>query len=280
MHRLIEPPPGFADGGGRQHADGPGQHRRGVREDVAEDVAGDDHVEVARAADEMHGRRIDIEMRELHIGVIAPDLAHHLAPERHCLQHIGLVHGTDLAAAAARGAEGGVADAADLRFRVAHRVDAIARAGVVAMHAPRRAEVDVAGQLAQHHEVHALDHLAAQGGSAEQFREGVNGAEIGVEIERLAQPQQAVAAALLRRQEVALIGTCCAEQDGIGAACGGQRRLGQRIAGRDQPGIADQRFRHVQLRAIGRHGAQCLDRLGRHLGADAVARQYENARHV
>ena len=88
-------------------------------------------------------------------GYSLADARDDVAPELHRLEHVGLVDRAHLAPARARGAERDVRDALDLGLRVAHRVERLARAAGVGADAARLAEVDVAGQLAQDHEVEA-----------------------------------------------------------------------------------------------------------------------------
>ena len=57
------------EAGRGQHPQRPGQHRRLVAEDVAEEVLGDDHVEVGGARDELHRRVVDQQVVELDVGV-------------------------------------------------------------------------------------------------------------------------------------------------------------------------------------------------------------------
>ena len=55
---------------GGQHAQAPGQHGGLVREDVTEQVLGDDDVEVGRPPDEQHRARIDELVVEPDVGVV------------------------------------------------------------------------------------------------------------------------------------------------------------------------------------------------------------------
>ncbi len=65
----------------RQHAERAGEHRGFVGEDVAEHVLGDDHVEAARAGDELHRGVVDEHVVEGDVGVVGVDLGDDLAPE-------------------------------------------------------------------------------------------------------------------------------------------------------------------------------------------------------
>ncbi len=70
-----------AETGRRQHPQRAGEHRRLVAEDVAEEVLGDDHVEVGGTGDELHRGVVDQQVVERDVGVLRRDPAHHLAPE-------------------------------------------------------------------------------------------------------------------------------------------------------------------------------------------------------
>jgi hypothetical protein len=90
-------------------------------------------------------------MVQLHIGILAMHLGHHILPELKGLQHIGLVHAGDLATPLARGLEGHVRDALDFRSAVAHRVERFLAARKVPIDGHTATtwltEVDVACQL-------------------------------------------------------------------------------------------------------------------------------------
>jgi hypothetical protein len=79
----------------------PGNHCRFVGQDVAEDVAGDDHVERRRRRYELRCRIIDVQVRQLDIGIFGADPDHRVAPELRRLEHVGLVDAADLLAARA-----------------------------------------------------------------------------------------------------------------------------------------------------------------------------------
>ena len=60
-------------GGGRQHTDGTGDDGSFVGEDVTEEVAGHDDVELRRIAHQLHGGIVHIEMGQFHIeGIPCP----------------------------------------------------------------------------------------------------------------------------------------------------------------------------------------------------------------
>ena len=75
VHRLVErlapaARVGRAERGRGQHAERARQHRRAIRQHVAEQIAGDDDVELLRLAHELHRAIIGVHERQLDIGVI------------------------------------------------------------------------------------------------------------------------------------------------------------------------------------------------------------------
>ena len=74
-------------------------HRRLIREDVAEEVARHNHIELRRAHGKLHGAVVHVEMIERHIAVFGRECRHRAPPEPRGCEHIRLVHGRDLAAA-------------------------------------------------------------------------------------------------------------------------------------------------------------------------------------
>ena len=175
---------GLADAGRRQQADRAADHRQLVRQDVAEHVLGDDHVEPARVGDQGHGRRIDIEMVERDIGIEPATCSTRVAPQPRRRQHVGLVDRGDLLAALARRREGDMGDPLDLVPGIDAQVGRIIVAIVLL------AEIGAAGELAHHQYVGAgADMLlqrrkmleAAQHARRPQVREQ---AEPGAELEQ------------------------------------------------------------------------------------------------
>ncbi len=60
--------PSVADG---QHPETAGEHGGEIRQEVAEQVGGDDHVELARVADQLHGAVVGIHVRQCNVGIFA-----------------------------------------------------------------------------------------------------------------------------------------------------------------------------------------------------------------
>jgi hypothetical protein len=104
-----------------------------------------------------------------------------------------------------------VADAADFRLAVDHGVEADALAVFLA-HAARLAEVDVAGQLADDQDVQAGNDLRLQCRGIGQFRVENGRAQVGEQVQILADAEQAALRAFFTRQAVPLRATDRTEQ--------------------------------------------------------------------
>src|SRR6266571_1569366 len=148
VNRLVKALAFFVERSRRQHADRAGQHRSLVRKNVAKHVAGNDDVELFRILQQLHRCVVHVHVRELDSRKLFADRAQHFAPELRSLEHVRLVHRAKLLAAFESGVESRVRDPADLRFGVAHGVEALATAALERADAARLAEVDVARQLA------------------------------------------------------------------------------------------------------------------------------------
>jgi hypothetical protein len=81
-----------AQGGGGEEADGAGQHGGFVRQDVAEQVVGQQHVELAGAPDQLHGGVVGQHVLKLDVRVVAAvEVGDHLAPEQAGLHDVALL---------------------------------------------------------------------------------------------------------------------------------------------------------------------------------------------
>ncbi len=106
----------------------------------------------------------------------------------------------------------------------------------------RLAEIHAAGQLAQDHDVEALDQLALERGGIRQRRIGHRGAQVGIEAEVLAQAQQAGFRAHLVGHLVPLRAADGTEDHrvrrlGLGHGCIGDRRPCARRSRRRRPAL-------------------------------------------
>ena len=103
------------------------------------------------------------------------------------------------------------------------------------------AEVDAAGELAHDEQVGALDALAAQRAGVEQRARRADRAQVGEQLEPLAQAEQALLGARLRRVGRVPLGAADGgEQDGVGVLAGLERLGGERGAVLVDRGAADE----------------------------------------
>ena len=130
VHRLEHARRGAVrvDVGRRGQADAARDRRGEVREDVAEQVVGDDHVEPRRVGDQEDRRRVHVQVVDRHVGELGVHGLDRAAPQVAGVhQHVVLVHERELLARAGRGAG----------ERVAHH----------ALDAERRVHADLVGHL-------------------------------------------------------------------------------------------------------------------------------------
>ena len=251
----------------RQQSQRAGEHRGFVGEDVAEHVFRHDHVEVARPLQKMHGGRVHQHVLEAHVGKFAGhDPIDHRAPEARGLEHVGLVDRGQFAAAGQRQARRQTHHAFDFFHGVAANVDGFGRG------ARLLAEVDAAGQLAHHHDVHAAQSSALIG-------EACSTAGCGTTGRRLANSPSALRSC--SRPCSGRTGASGAdhfgpptapEQNCVGALRQRQRGRRQRLSRRIDGGAAEQR--RLEFKGVPEargHRAQGPHRLGRDFAADAVA---------
>ena len=198
------------------------------------------------------------------------------APQHAGVHHVGLLRGEDLVLALARQFEGDGADAADLGGRVALRVEGLDLAGGVDVAAARLTEIHAAGQLADDHDVEALDDLGLQRGGVDQRVEHLGRAQVGEEVHLLAQAEQAAFRLLAEVGGVPLRAADRAEQNGIGFQRGLHGVVAERHAVLVERGATDQVLGDVEAdRALLAHPGNDLADFVHHLGADAVAGQHE-----
>ena len=122
VHGLVEID-GSADGGRGQHAEGAGDDAGLVGEDVAEEVLGEDDIEVARGVHDVHRHGVDELVLEGDFGVVFGDFGDGGAPELRDFEDVGLVDRGDFFAALGGELEGYAGYADDLVAGVAHGVD-------------------------------------------------------------------------------------------------------------------------------------------------------------
>ena len=184
---------GCAERGRRQHAERARHHRGFVGQNVAEQIVGDDDVELLRVADQLHCAVVGQDVLELDVrsvGLVRSPVTTSL-PQHACAHDVVLLGRMDLVAALARQIEGDLGDALDFVRRVDLRIDGAAFAVFERHDFLRLAEIDAARQLAHDHDVEAFDQLALQARGVGERRIADGRAEVGEQVEVLAQPQQA-----------------------------------------------------------------------------------------
>jgi hypothetical protein len=157
-------------------------------------------------------------------------------------------------------------------------VDAAALAVRQGLDAARLAEVDATRELAQDHDVEAAHQLGLERGTVGKRLEHLGRAQIGEQAEILAQAQKRPLGLRFEREDVVLRPADSTEEDGIG----GQRLLHHRVgAGHPVPvvgGAADQILLGLEADALALgEPVEHPPCLAHDLGADAVARQEEDA---
>ena len=276
---------GVAQACGCQHAQRTRDLGGLVGQDVAKHVLGDHHVEVGRAADQLHGRVVHQQVLDFHIGVfLLADAVHNLAPHAAGFKHVGLIDAGHLVATLARSLERLAGDALNLVLTILKRIvgalalRSVGAGALLVVEALTFAEVQASGELAHDHKVDALDDLGLKRGGACERIEDLHGTQVGVQTQALADTQKARLGA--RRAGIGGVPLRPAhgrKQHGIGGLCGFERSCRQRVAHRVDGGAADKRIGagelHVVLLA---HRFKNLHAFGNDFRADAVARQRAN----
>ena len=270
---FVETAPPVPERRRRQHAERAGEHRGLVGEDVAEQVLGQHHIEVARPAQQVHRRRVDQHVVQRHAReLVADDPAAHLAPQARGLEDVRFVDLRDLAAASCGEAAGDAGDA----FHLGDRVLALVESG--RPFSPFAAEVDAAGELADEEQIDALEDLGLERRGVAQRRQHRDGPQVGVDAEFGAQTQQR-GLRTHRRVRPPLRTADRAEQDGVGRETSGEGVGRQTVAVRVDGGAAERQvFERELVAAETLHSLQYTQALGHHLGADAVPAEHRDAR--
>ena len=270
---FVEPTPTVAERGGRQHPERACEHRSFVGEDVTEQVLGEHHIEVPRAAQQMHRRRVDQHVferdgREL----VLQHPAAHLAPQPRGLEDVRLVDLCDLAATRRRETAGDAGDALDLR----HRIPALIEGGRA--FAPLAAEVDAARELADEQHVDAFQQLGLERRGVAQRGHHGDGPQVGVDAEFGAQTEQR-GLGPDRGARPPLGSPDRTQQDGVRGEAARERVRRQAVAVRvDRRSTEGKVFERELVSAETLHSLQYTQALGHHLGADAVAAEHRDAR--
>ena len=268
-----------AQRGRRQHADRARQLRRFVGQDVAEQIVGDDDVELLRVAHELHGAVVGEDVGEFDVlvfgGVEFRDL---FLPEQARGHHVVLFGGGDFVAAQAREFEGDAGDAVDFVRRVNLRVDGAAFAVGNRGDAARFAEIDAAREFAHDHDVEAGDDFGLERRRGFQRVEADRGAQVCEQAEVFAQAEQGRLGAFGVGNARPSRAAHRAEEHGVRVHRLLHRGFGDGRAVLVVGRAADEVAVDLELRArLGvEPGDDALD-LGHHFGADAVAGEEEQS---
>ena len=197
-----------------------------------------------------------------------------LIPQDAGAHDVALFGGVDLVAALACKIEGDAGDALDFARRIDGGVDGALLPVFEGHDLLRRAEIGAAGQLAQDQYVEALDMLALQRRGFGERWIADRRAQVGEQVEILAQTEQAGLGALVVGDLVPLRAADGAKQHGIGLVGLGDGVIGDRDIVLVDRGTADQSHLGLELDLplLVKEGDDALD-LRHDLGADAVARQ-------
>ena len=211
-----------AEGGGSHHAERAADDSHLVGEDVAEHVLGEEDVELRGLEDELHRGVVDVHHREGDVrGGGLEAISDDLAPEDGGLEDVGLVDEGDVLTTGARGGDGDVGDAFDLRLAVDHGVDGF-DVPVSERRGGLRSKVEAAGELADADHVDAVrDAVRADRRSVDEVLQQQAGTHVGVEREVLAEGEEGGALRLFgRRQLFPLRAADGTEEDGVRGAAG------------------------------------------------------------
>jgi hypothetical protein len=166
-------------------------------------------------------------------------------------------------------------DPGNLRLAIAHGIEALASARELAIgriaRTPWLAEVDIAVELTNEQDVEPFCDFGFERRGADQVLIQEGRAQIGEEMQFLAQPKHTLLRAELPVELVVFPVAGRAEQDRIGLFGDCKRRVGERISARIVSRAANGRFFELEGFA---EAIQHLDRFPYDLRADAVTGQH------
>ncbi len=262
-------------GGGRE-AEATCELRGEVRDDVAEEIVGDDDVELARVADELHGEGVYIKVTGIDYGIFGADGFKDALPEVAGEGHgVGFVrHAKPLEFMSAGVVEGVADDAFDALAGVDVFLDGDFVGGVFLVEAAH-AHVEAFGVFAKYHKADIVGGDVAERGEA--LVEEFGGAGIDEKVELKAQTEQDVRGVLIGGHAGIAEG---AEENGVELIAhhfNGARRKGDVFAEIfvGAPVELDELDGAV---ALGSRGIDALDGDGRDFLADAIAGNDGDAR--
>ncbi|ELQ11774.1 Glutamine amidotransferases class-II [Pseudomonas syringae BRIP39023] len=273
VHALV----GRVQRGRRQHADGAGEHRRLIGEDVAEQVVGHDHIELLGCTHQLHGGIVDVHVAQFDFRVILGDLLDDFTPQLAGREYVGLVHRAELLATHHGHIETDPGNAADLAFAVRQRVVGLTLAIIQHPRTAWRTEVDTTGQLANDQDIQAGDDFRLQARRVGQLRIQDRRTQVAEQAQLRTDFQQTAL-----RTDVALDGVPfraadCTEQHGVGRTGTIQGFIGQRHAvlvdGRATDHVVGQ-FKPQLILFVGQ--LQHLDRFGHDFRTNTITWENQN----
>ncbi len=189
MDGFVQPEPSLCQAGRGQHSYGAGNHAGFIGQDITEHVGGNNHIELFRVPHQLHCGIVHVHMLKGHVGIIPGNLCDHFPPQPRAFQDICLVDTGNLSASLSCDFKSYPGDALNL-------ADAVGL-GVVGLLAhfsrapPPLSEIDAAGKLPYHHDIHALaDDIRTQGACVTQFLVEYGRAQVSEEPEASPEPQK------------------------------------------------------------------------------------------
>ncbi len=274
VDRLKEAALPVTQRGRRQDAEGTGEHRGFVAQDVAEHVLGEQHVEIAWAADQVHRGGIDQHVLERDLGELgAHEALDHRAPEARGLEHVRFVDRRHVPAARTGEGARDARDTLDLCDRIGADVGGVSRRAMLL------AEIDSAGELPHEHEVDAIDDFRPDGRGIAQRRVNGDGPQVRIDAKLAPQRKQGRLGAQLRIGRAPLRPADRAEQHCVGATAQRQGRSRQPVTVQIDGRTAEERGRKLEVvPELRRDRFEDAHGLRDDLRSDSVAAEYRDQR--
>ena len=92
MHGFEQARAIATEGRRGKHSNRPREHRCLIAQDVAKQVARQQHIELARVAHQLHRRIVDIHVAHFHIAITRRHRVNAVAPKLAHIQNIGFIH--------------------------------------------------------------------------------------------------------------------------------------------------------------------------------------------
>ena len=192
MAGLVKPLVGGIQAGRREHADGAGEHRCLIAEDVAKHIAGDHNIKFLGLAHQLHGGVVNIHVVQRYIRILLANVTDHVFPELEGFQYIGLVHAGDAFAAFTCRLECHMGNALDFWPGVAHGVESFfcARKQAVCGDSATAwlAKINIASELADDQDIEPGNQLGLQAGGVNELLVANGRTKISEQAQMFSQP--------------------------------------------------------------------------------------------